>query len=307
MSGNVALVGGPDGNIEVRYIKLCTACVYDGDGSYYQGYIGGMVGICERCGINTGEEIYDHKANDPRLTGFGPSEATACVTVDLYPRFIWDVNRYYARLGVDPHATKRDLKEAYQRADGQSSPSLTYIIKQLLDDDFRLYYDSRPLGKLVIDDEIVAVLVAAETERVARDLAAGLIDFEDAVGLGGRIRQDAYEDQLPDDSVLDSGSDEEKDRPVRPGRWAWGYYACRSGNKDFERLAQWQGALAAAIAEREEGLKFAVGFLGHSDVAWEVTVIGYRVVAFLNDSEHPQEQYVAEAASRVVQLTAGGS
>lgn len=305
-SGFSAVVGDPHGgpNIKISYVHLCTLCVYDGDERFYQGYVAGMQTVCCRCGVRDSEEIYGADVNDPRLMGYGSPEAVACVTVDLYHRIIWDVNRYYERLGVDVRATKRQIKERYQEIDGQQSVEMTYIVKRLLDDDFRDWYDGRPLGKIVIDDQIIDSLRKSINNRISQQLRDGEIEYEDAVQMGGGLirEEDSYDEWGSPEAALDAGPTEGQ---TRPGRWAWGYYVCRSGSKDFERLAWWQGALASAIAEREEGLKFAVGFLGHSDVAWEVAVLGNRVVAFLNDREWPNEQYVAGAATRVCTLSGG--
>jgi hypothetical protein len=38
-------------------------------------------------------------------------------------------------------------------------------------------------------------------------------------------------------------------------------------------------------------------------VPWEVRVVGYRIVAFLNDRQQPTTELAAGAASRVVQLS----
>jgi hypothetical protein len=298
VSTGVAQVGTPSGNKAVEFIRLCAAHIYNGDDQWACGYVETRNALCERCGENLGPHVFEAGANDPRLGGWGRVEARACVALDLIPRFIWDVNRYYRRLCVHPRASKRLIREAYQALRGQESPELTGIVKFLLNDEDRWRYDNLPIGRINIDEEIMHTIRVAESRAASDKIARGEGDLAQFQHLYVGLDE-------PSESVVDGGSwEDEDDVPTRPyGTWNWGHYIWRSGCQDFPRLAEWQGALAAAIAEREGGIDFAVGFLGHSNVAWDVTVVGYRIVAFLNDRQQPTEQLAQQAASRVVQLS----
>lgn len=295
MSQGTALVGSSKGNVAVDYVWLCGAHVYKGDGAYEQGMVPGS-GECNRCGCRPADVVFTADVEDPRLGGWGPIEAKAGVGLDLVPRFIWDVNRYYRRLGVDPRCSKREIREAYQRANGQESPELTAIVKFLLDDEQRWRYDNLPIGRINIDDQIMNTIRIAESRMASEKIARGEASLAEMQHLFLNTEE-------PDETVLDGGGDEDQDDvPPRSSGFNWGHYVWRSGCEDFRRLAEWQGALAAAIGEQRGDISFAVGFVGHADVPFDVTVVGYRVVAFLNDKQPISEDAVAEAATRVVQL-----
>jgi len=61
-----ASVGTADGNIKVKYIHLCELCVYDGDSIYNQGWLPGANTVCFRCGVRSGEGIFDARAEADR-------------------------------------------------------------------------------------------------------------------------------------------------------------------------------------------------------------------------------------------------
>lgn len=226
----------------------------------------------------------------PRLVGAGPCEFATTTDVERFPVFVWDVNRYYADLGVPVRATKREIRERYQAIDGHESPRLTFIVKQLLDDGVRARYDAVPYGSVFFDAEIERAVKKRIIEEAAAARAAGEDD-------------DAFEEiDLSDSrgkafSMLDPDAGNGQDA-LR--RWGWSYYLWRSENPEQWRLREWQELLVAALARRRKNTRLAVGFVGGTAPPFGVYTVGYRLVVFLHEDESPTEALAHAAASRVV-------
>lgn len=283
------------GDQQVEYVHVCSTCWIPSDQAWLYGQVPAAVTPCHRCGQTGGDCILHPHANEPQIVG-NPLDFSTCVDLVLYPPIIWDTNRYYARLGVDPRATKAEIREAYIAKGGQDDERLTYIFKQLLDPEMRAAYDSTPLGALFFDYEIETAGRRVLADEVAKLRAMGLLD--EAEELEQAIAE-AF------DAVVDSTDSTGHHKASHPGRtvWAWGYYTLMSGSQDTERLVEWRGLLIQAL--QGKGIdRLAVGFSRWTGVPWEVRRIGYRIVVFLSDDEQPTEAMAQAAADRVVHTAA---
>lgn len=280
-----------------EWVHLCDSCCYIEDESFMVGAIPGH-GICARCG-GLGLHVVYADAERPRLAyGAGFKVPTSCVTIEpLRSPVVWDVNRYYADLGVAPDATRAEIRQAFLAQDGHSSPRLAYVTKQLLNPERRRLYDSIPLGSFLFDayleaaikDKIVAQAVGADPDDLeAIDLSALMderlssADFDKMVGQG-----------------VDKGAEEWKDRShVVASDWLWEWYLWRSngGEQLRRRLSEWQTAVVAALAARREVRRFTIGLIGHTEQVWVVhEVRDGRTVLFFNDAEPPSQAAAQDA------------
>jgi hypothetical protein len=288
-----------------EYLRLCEPCFIPSDGAWLYGTVDGATDACVRCGAPAGVYVVHPHAQEPNLmNAHMPADASTCVALAHYAEIVWDTNRYYADLGVDPRATKREIREALveHRANGRDSERLTFIVKQLLNDDIRRLYDATPLGSLFYDYEVETAERIAKAAAIAEYRRLGM---ELPEWLARELNEDEAEE--PPETVLDTEDDEVETLLSHPSRnvwgWRWAYYVWRSRQDDLWRLARWQEHLISALAQRGERLRIAVGFLG-GDLTqpWEVVPVGYRVVVFLHENESPTEELAHKAASRVVEV-----
>jgi hypothetical protein len=216
-------------------------------------------------------------------------EFTSCVGLQAWPLVVWDVNAYYAELGISWRASKPEIREAYQRRHGDRSDRLTYIVKQLLDPEVRAAYDACQPGSVFFDRYIAAYV----KDQILRDQVieeGRILDFEDQIA---PIDLSRYMNQ-PFDMV----APEEGEWGTR---WRWGFYLWASDDYDTVKLRQWQGLLVEALARKGVVLKLSVGLVGGSPEPMRVEAVGYRIVAFLSDDEQPIPQLAEAAADRVVE------
>lgn len=232
------------------------------------------------------------------VAGTGPVTFSTCVTLQptRIARYCFDTNGYYAALGVSPAATRKELREAYQRLGGATSPRLTYIIKQLLDPEVRARYDATPLGSVFLDYDVETYLRRKRVKDVVGLRIQGRHEEADALS-----ECDVAGGGEPIEAVVDTAPSVQEDARTR---WPWSYYlrACEGGNTD--RLAEWQELLTEAFAHDRHQLHIAVGFSGGMELPWGVSTVGHRLVVFLDPSEPPTEVYARAAASRVVEHAA---
>jgi hypothetical protein len=256
--------------------------------------------------------------DSPMLSHRGPVEFTTCTDLVVLPEVIWDVNFYYRDLGVDPRATRQELKRAYLDGDGPSSGRKTYCLKQLLDPRIRYAYDRAPLGVRLIDDYVFAEAKRQAINEVARRRRVRP-DQDDAEVLEEMQRrgiprqaistQAEYLDDTPE-AVVDDGPDGVQDEASarepevvapRVYPWQYAYYLWRSNCRDTERLREWQELLVTAFKTKGVTLRLAVGFHGRTPHPWFTYVVGYRLVVFLHESETPTAEAARAVADRVVQ------
>ena len=225
------------------------------------------------------------------VLGHGPTAASTCLDLAVPVRLVWDTNGYYRDLGISPEATRREIREAYQRLNGQESTRLTYIVKQLLDPEIRARYDATPLGSVFFDYEVETLLRDARVQETA------------ALRAQGRVEEAEEIEALDFGESLDTLVRRVKDDRAQPVQsvWSWAYFAKDTFRWDPERLGRWQELLVSALGRAGHRLDLAVGFSGGMGSPWEVTWIGPQVVVFLNVGERPTEALAQQAASRVVQ------
>lgn len=259
---------------------------------------------------------YERRPDDPILEGTGPAECSSCTALSVLPAVIWDVNGYYRDLGVSPHASRKDLRLAYQEADGQSSVRLTYVIKQLLNPAVRFEYDCTPLGEVFMDDyvrDLINRKIKDEmSKRMARLHDMGVdTDLVDAESLERDVAHEMgwdMEDDTPVDVVDETTSIGQDD--ARPAKFSYAYYLwamqrSTDAATDHDRLvtlAEWQRQLVSALSREGVQMTFAVGLHGKPN-RWVQGQIAYRTVFFLSRWEEPSAELATEVAKRYAAAT----
>lgn len=228
--------------------------------------------------------------DEPHLVGWGPVEFSTSLEVMPFLRIVWDVNGYYRELGVSPDVTRREIREAYQKKRGWRSPRLTFIMTQLLDLDIRDRYDRSPIGSMFIDEYVETFLRAKAAQEISEMRMKGLLSEAEF----RELDLDPLDFFAEDSNLSDQGS-----IVITPEEWRWSYYLWGSDCDDKERLRQWQELLIGTLGEWKEHHQLAIGFVGNSNIPYEIRAVGYRKVVFLNDLEQPTEA-LAESASRVI-------
>jgi len=219
--------------------------------------------------------------------------------IEPYLPFIWDVNGYYASLGVSPRAGRAQIRDAYQRRKGWADERLTYIIKILLDRDRRAAYDACQLGS-VFFDAYVAACVKRRIEQELMDSGVSVAAGEDDLDLA-HLWERAFTlvDRSVDQAEVDRGPGGDQDG------WCWGWYEWQV-HSDFPRengLARWQELLLRAFSQKGDSRSIAVGLMGrHMIHPVEVIEVGNHIVVFLRDGEKPNVGLAIKAAYRVETL-----
>jgi len=219
----------------------------------------------------------------PVRLGRGPlawSTSTALLPVE---NPCYDVNGYYRELGVHWKATRKELLQAYTAKDGQRSPRLTYIFKQLLNPAIRKKYDRAPQGEPFLDaytDEQLKIRAHAEARRrvlKGDDISAAQIMDEwgytlltaDEVDSVSPIRQDLI--HLVDEP------------------WEYSYYAWKTSTylPDVHRLRQWQELLSTAASRRGVSPRMIIGITAVSDRPFMLENVNGETVVFFSESTPP--------------------
>lgn len=210
----------------------------------------------------------------PMLIGIGPHVFSTSLALERWPSIIWDVNAYYAELGVSPHATRRQIKQAYQ-ARGSESPRLTFIVKQLLNDKVRRAYDACRFNTVFYDRYV---------DKAFRDF----------------VREEAYQARETEESQPTSMETDEEDLNYQVGavddgefgdllsdpsqKWEWGFFLWRTANPNVGLARRWRECVYQALLGQNVSL--SVGLMGGPEVVKLVMVDGLRV-AFINQSATP--------------------
>lgn len=87
----------------------------------------------------------------PRLVGDGPVEFSTALGLDITPRFVWDSNGFYRRLGVPTNASRREIARAGVAAmlactTKEEERRVDAIVRTLIDPARRRSYDATPMG-----------------------------------------------------------------------------------------------------------------------------------------------------------------
>jgi hypothetical protein len=209
---------------------------------------------------------------------------------------IWDPNRYYRDLGVDPRATRKELVEAYKAKNGSWSRRLTYVLKQLLNPETRRYYDRLPFGSMLNDLYVQRDKRRVRAKKASEDIAAGRRTLEEVQAEDERILNESSE--MVDS---DGASSENVSHPAgNLSTWPWAFYVWGPVSKlDQAKMREWQGALCSAFGERKESREIAVGV--HIDLEpFRIVRVGYRIVVFLSDVTQPTEALAQRVASQMI-------
>lgn len=279
---------------DLDYVRICGGCQVDGDFEWFCGTVAMFHVACTRCGHKGhADDVFYPKANHPRMAGFGPVGTTG-VTVATYPPVVWDVRRYYLDLGVTPRATKKEIREAYQALDGQSSPRLTFVVKQLLNDEIRAAYDAVKLGDEFMDDEVIAWVEAQMADHTAKLRASGQEFKTERIDLS-HLRHKAMKPGAKQPLDTDGLSDQAH-------TYAWRWYRWMTASNDTAKLREWHELLLRAFAERGLETRIAVGLKGGLDATYEVAEVGHHLVAFVGTSARPNPA-MANAVAGAVEAT----
>lgn len=235
------------------------------------------------------DNIYTKVDPAPRAINSGPIQFSTNVGLEKWPTVVWDVNHYYAELEIHWSASNKEIREAYQRLDGQSSSRLTYIVKQLLDPEIRRGYDATQFGS-VFFDRYIAEYVKAEMMRDSVAENGRMLTYDEQVEQGNETIDLS---KFINKSVgRDWSDDVEKDN-----RWKWGYYLLNTEIYDTEKLRIWQQSLIKELSQRDIIMDLSVGLKsGLSDVR----VIQSKVVAFLGLDD---EDYLDEIVQQIINTT----
>lgn len=233
------------------------------------------------------------------LASSGPVTTSTCTSMVLLSSArVEDANRYYWSLGIKwptRATTKKQLRKAYQRKKGYSSPWLTYCLKQLLNPVVRAEYDSRPLGRPISDRYTEAAL-----RREAK-----LWSLQKGVETGVAHDPDDFLEQelgikLNDDGeVVDDTADPHVEQHRSFSGWPYAFYLWRSRKHDDEALSEWQSMLVSAFSAKGLSMQIAVGYCGDTPESWTERVHAGNLVLFLNEESLPTRELAEAAASQI--------
>lgn len=220
----------------------------------------------------------------PTRLGRGPLSWSTSTALVVPERVCWDVNGYYQELGVHWRATRRELMKAYQAKDGQRSPRLTYVFKQLLNTETREAYDRMPRGEVFLDAYTDAELKQKAHREASRRAEKGSpISAEEVLDEWGYAI-------LPDDGV-DSVSPIRKDH-LRPGGtpWEYSFYAWKTSSylPDEDTLRRWQELLSTAATRYGVHPEMTIGMTALSDQPFMLENVNGTPVVFFSESTTPE-------------------
>jgi hypothetical protein len=246
-------------------------------------------------GIDDAPETNGIKFPEPVRLGWGPDQWSASTELAVPIVFIWDVNGYYASLGVGHQATRKELRQAYQALDGQESAYLTYVFKQLLDPEVRAEYDRSPLGAPFLDDYQGDDLKRrAAKEAGLRSEKGKPTSPKDVLYEWGYTSGDQPEG-------VDSVSSDLEDHSSKAEPLRYSYYGWKTSTflPDTEQLQEWQRLLTAAAAKLRVAPKISFGVTGSSDRPYILHTVHGQTVIFFPEGEEPTEEVAFEAIDQL--------
>ncbi len=241
----------------------------------------------------TGQDLIDaqHRTIDPSrpvLVGVGPVEAATTQAVEAWPSVIWDTNCFYKDMGVGVHASRTEIRRAYQEKGGEDNVRLTMIAGVLLNPARRLAYDLTPLGRLFFDDEIEeAIRIRAATEAAGVRAEGGEVDSAALNDHIDSLRQ-------PVDSL---------ELPEYTDRYPWSYYLLNTECNDVALLSLWRDTITTALWQQyplDRPQRLAIGFVGGGEEEFRFDRVGYRMVCLIPD----HLEFSLEQALRAARLVA---
>lgn len=238
---------------------------------------------------------------EPTRNGLGTDVRSTCLEVERWPTVVWDVNGYYRALGVSFRATRKQLMQAYNDRDGQSSRYLTYVLSQLLNPAVRRRYDAAAMHGIFMDRYVEETL-----KRRAQEIAHRVgVDPEEILDHWGlKIEKPEGEEVELVDIPQESGEDETTQPPAEePQSWPYAYYVWRLRRREdrpgnVEIMRRWQEAVAAECQAQGVVTSFAVGLMRHSEWVCTVMSVGDARVAFLHIDHADQLDRLTKTAVR---------
>lgn len=239
---------------------------------------------------------------EPVQLGWGPARWSASTVLARRREVSHDVNGYYRALGVHWRANRRELREAYQARDGQSSAWLTYVLRQLLDPVVREAYDMSPLGQPFLDDYTNdQVKKNAAYEAARRTASHGSPTSAEQV-----LDEWGYRLMDPDsplDTVTPTGQDQSS-RNADAAPWGYSSYAWKTlaPVRDEQRLRAWQEHLVREASGRTLGSPLSIGFTGVSDAPFTLKAVKGEWVVFFAEDEEPSAEVAGQALDQLLHI-----
>lgn len=257
-------------------------------------------GLCERCSGMAAYDVHvDARLPRPMFGSVGPFAST-CTALDIHPRIIWDVNRWYADLGVDPRASRDELRRVYQQRKGWLSHRLTYIMKMLLQPDVRSDYDQVPPGQFYMDLYLRrAIQARLQDSRIAasdaRDMGSDGTTADDSTA-------DWWEDLEGEEISVDGVDVVVHDRDTDSGLirgMLWSVWQCQTDHYDEVRAKRWLWLLVRAASVARETIRVAVGFHGGIETMSH-QALGPGTVFFLAPGVEPTPEMATTAIRETI-------
>jgi hypothetical protein len=244
----------------------------------------------------------------PKLIYNGPESVfSTCQDIVRWPSYVFDVNGYYATLGVPWWATKKEIVAAYidkvgVLQDEGDRVRLTYIFKVLQDPERRAKYDAVPLGAIFNDPFVQESIRLHDAWEASQKLLKGEVTFDELMDMQTALDED---DADVDDDVLNRSRQDgltAQNQMIGGGQWRWSYYTLDSQCDDHAVLSRWQALLVRYISRKKKGVRIAVGFIGVgvTPSLYEVHEVGKHTVVFISDKSVPTRRLAKKAASAVV-------
>lgn len=242
-----------------------------------------------------------------RLTIVGRPQDVALSTSTALMRWpiVYDVNGYYAALGVLPSATRRELMAAYRARDGEDDPYLTYVFKQLLNPRTRAQYDAVEPGKILVDRYVLQAISRNFNKKISAQNAANGTSttlaeiLESLLDALGKRASDSFDPASP--GGLQCEASGPRQGPAAPGEArSYAFLLLGSTCDDTRRLTQWQEGVGHALADRGCH-RYAVGFHGLPGRKFLVVKIAGVPAVLLHENEPVTGALITAAATAAAQ------
>lgn len=225
------------------------------------------------------------------LVGNGARAASSCRALERRRPggdFVFDVNGFYAALGVSPDATVEEITRAYHDMGGQDDAWLTETLMILRDPDKRAAYDRMLPHQRFNDSTTYAEVRRVEAMEALREGIPRTGTVSDQSVYGGARRTREW------------GSAYTKSTSDKQPPWQYAYYLWHLLYRDsaVDQLPEWQHLLIAALNgdEHSAPLQFAVGRCAAGIPATAIRVAG-TLIAFLPYNTAPTPEQAVRVAA----------
>jgi hypothetical protein len=238
--------------------------------------------------VNTEEQQEEYIYRATR----GPVDISTSVSLEPAWDLIWDVNGYYRALGFEwPYRpTKKELRLAYDRLNGQDNSYLTYVFKQLLNREIRKKYDRMPYGT-TFRDRYVIEEEAKEMAKIAQEMSeeeGRIVTVDELVEEVDRARAKKKKEL------------EAETNKFLLSAWQWGYFLWRSRKNEYVDLIDWQRYLIKAFADRGVERIISIGYIGSTEEPYVIKTWNGKTIIFLNENQSPSLTLAETAVSEIV-------